>query len=171
MSATTRRWAGSHRHTDPVLVAGEHRLMRERSSDASAEYVATERALYRCDGGERAWQRVAWMDVARVEHAHSSGELILRTWPDGHEPTVRLPVEATSRLRLLAQERVDACQVLVRRVEVGRGVGAVITALREPGTGEISWRAHLLATDGQDDPVTSVLLNRALRELRVQAGC
>ena len=170
MSATARRWTGSHRHTDPVFVAGEHRLLRERSSDPGAEYVATERALYLCTAAESGWRRLAWMDVARVEHAHSSGALILRTWPDGDEPTVRVPVTATSRLRLLAQERVDSCQVLVRRVEIGRG-GAVITALRAPGTGEISWCVHLLATDGQDDPATAALLDRTLCELRVQAGC
>jgi len=164
-----RRWTGSHRPSGPALGAGEHRLLRTSSSDGTGQYVATERAVYRRADGNGAWLRIAWIDIARVEHSRP-GELILRPWPDGGEP-VRLLAGATSRLGLLAQERVGACQVLLRRIDLGNGAGAVITALREPGTGEIGWGVHVIGSPGHDDPATRASIDHALRELRSQAGC
>jgi hypothetical protein len=166
----TERWARPARPAGPPLRAGEHPLLRESARHDDAQYVATEKAVYYRANREQAWQRIAWVDIARVEQSRATGALTLHGWPGGHRDPTRLMVGARSRLPAFTQERITACQLLVRRIDIADDTTVVITAIREPGTDQTKWTVHVNRVWDQD-PTLTALIDRALHETQALAGC
>ena len=152
-----------------VLPTGEHALCRETGPGDAAHYVATERALYHRAAHESSWRRIAWVDLAFVELSRTSRALVLRRWPDDPLPSIELTIAGRSRLPAFAHERIAACQIVIRRVQID-GASVVITARREPGADATSWTAHVdqRCEPGHPDPAA---VDQAIREIRAQAGC
>lgn len=152
-----------------TLPTGEHPLLRESGPADDARYVATEKALYRRGAHDSIWDRIAWVDLALAESSRTGHVLVLRRWPGDQQPTTELTVAARSRIPAFARERIAACQILIRHVRLD-GTRVVITALREPGTDTTIWTAHLdqRSEPGHPDPAA---VDRAVREIRAQAGC
>ena len=170
--AVSRWWSHPVAPASPLLGNGEHRLLSETCDDGTARYVGTEKALYHRADGAQAWRRIAWVDIARVEHSRRTDALTLRGWPGEAPVPTRLIVQAGSRLPDLARERVTACQLLVRHVRLDDGTGVLVTALRESGTDEALWSAQVVhRSGGLTGPALSAAIDRAVREIRAEAGC
>ena len=106
IAVTSRRAAG------PPLTAGEHALLRKWTLIA-ALFMATQRALYHRTTSDPVWQRIAWIDVAAVEHSRSTPTLTLRRWPETDCPPIKLwsaPTPASpGRHTLTAAGRLGPC--------------------------------------------------------------
>jgi hypothetical protein len=153
----------------PQLAAHERVLVRESTVDGT-EYLGTNHALYQRTAAlaARDWRRVGWIDVAAVDWSRPAGRLTLRLWPEAADRAVPLQVSAGSRLPRFAAERVTAFQIVSRRVRIGDGCSATMTAVRDPAGGEVSWRVRL---DGADDPALAPAIDATLATLRGQLGC
>jgi hypothetical protein len=132
-----RRWARPARPAGPPLRAGEHPLLRESARHDDAQYVATEKAVYYRANREQAWQRIAWVDIARVEQSRATGALTLHGWPGGHGDPTRLMVGARSRLPAFTQERIPraSCSSAAstdRPRQPGLGSGSDIDSVDRP---------------------------------------
>lgn len=164
--ASTRR-----RSTTLELGRGEHPLLREADSDAGAGYVATERGLYSRAGGESEWHRIAWIDIAAVDHSQHTRTLTLHPWPAAGSTPIQLHVQDRSRLPAFALERVTSCQILTRRVDVTHDCTIAITALREGDSDTVRWLVQLPSGRALDDPALAAAIDRAVQQLRTLAGC
>jgi hypothetical protein len=161
---------GRRRAAGPRLAKYEHPLLQETDTDGG-QYVATERALYRHGACDPAWQRTAWIDVATVEHSRATRLLTLRRWPEAESPAIEIPVRDRSRLSAFALERVTACQIITRRVDVTEGCAITITAQLEAGASTATWTVRLDRGCHRDDPVLKRAVDRILGDLRRQTGC
>ena len=163
------------RHADsgrPRLAARERPLLGESAPDG-AEYVATNCALYRRNlaSGERAWSRTAWVGVQAVEWRRGMTALRLRMWPEEGNVALSLRVRDRSRLPAFAQERVGACRLASHHVLLGVSCSALLTAHRDPASGDVSWRVRLGSGCDQSDPSLAATVDATVRTLRSQLGC
>ncbi|MBN9618499.1 MAG: hypothetical protein J0H43_02025 [Actinobacteria bacterium] len=163
------------RHADsgrPRLAARERALMGESAPDGT-EYVATNCALYRRNlaAGERAWSRTEWVSVQAVEWRRGMTALRLRMWPEEGNVSRRLPVRDNSRLPAFALERVSACRLASHHVQLNVSCSALMTAHRDPASGDVSWRVRLGPGCDQSDPSLATTIDATVQTLRSQLGC
>jgi hypothetical protein len=130
--------------------------------------MATERALY-ARSAETAWRRVPWAEIASVGWSRLERTVALRLWPtcpDG--PEVAFP--ADSAIAAFIDDRVAASRVLVRHVEIRRGVIGTVVAVRDDEHDVIRWELYVAGKEGLT-PGLREIGERVIAEIRGIAGC
>lgn len=166
--------AAGHAASAGPRLAGRERLLLDEAAPDGGQYVATDCALYhrRPTRGERSWQQLAWVNVRSVHCRRPVHALLrLQTWPELGSAELSLPIAARSRLPGLAQERVNACRVASHQLQLTEEYSALVTAHRDPRSGEVSWRIRLRPDCDHFDPSLAVTIEAAVRSLRSQLGC
>jgi hypothetical protein len=153
----------------PTLARRERVLAREDFSDRGL-VIGTDRAMYLRDGAS-AWRRIAWIDVATAAWSGRTDGTVLRLWAVDGDTGTELQVPTGAAFAVFAAERVSSTQVMCRRVQLGAGSCATVTALRQPGQHAVVWRVRLDPGCDGDDAALAAAGSAALRELRALAGC
>lgn len=75
------------------------------------------------------------------------------------------------RLAELAAERVGACHLLRRRVQVNDSCAATVAAVRDPDSGDVAWTVCFDPSCDTGDTAVTTAMDEAVHEMRSQAGC
>jgi hypothetical protein len=174
---TAARWLARRSKTARATTAGlpirhGERVLLLEHAPAGCLVAATAAALYTYGQGEpgRSWCRIGWEEVIRIgwDERHSALTLI-GAGPSGVWRK-ELAADRPSALVELARERIGATLLASAAVRDGDRVAAVVTARRQPGSGEVVW-VTLLSQAGVTN--NQAILARAaavIADLRAQTG-
>jgi hypothetical protein len=152
----------------PHLAPHERVLLRE-SAAHGAQRVGTEHALY-IRGSAAAhivWTRIGWGEVSSVGWARTTATMTLHVANPAGRSEISVPVREHSRLPQFAAERVTACHVASRQIDISAACTATLSAHRDPAGGEITWLVGLDGCGERDAPA----IEQAVAEVRAQFGC
>ncbi len=152
----------------PRLARHERVLLRETADDG-AQRVGTDHALY-VRGSAAAhvvWTRIGWGEVTSIGWSRTTATMTLQLAHADGRSAITVPVCAHSKLPEFAAERVTACHVASRRIDISPACTATLSVRRDPAGGQITWLVRLDGCGERDGPA----IEQAVAEVRAQFGC
>ncbi len=147
--------------------AGE-RLLAVACAAGGDLVAATDWALYHQAG--RAWARLGWDQVGRVDWDEQRHILILTGLPPAVPARTVLRLAKAWDLPAVVAERVSWATVVDQRISLNGEAGARVIARRLPGGAGVTWLVILDHGLDPGDPGVRAELESALTELRAATG-
>lgn len=116
------------------------------------------------DGG---WHSQPWHEIGR---GNWDAESLVLSWTDAANASHEVTLDGSRRFPELFNERVTASVITSRRVDLGKGRGAVVALRRnlDPASDETAWRVTPTGKTDPSDPATRAQLDQLLAAARAE---
>lgn len=171
------RWLARRTKTAQATAAGMpirhgERVLTLDRSPAGALVAATAAAVYARGQAEpgSCWCRLGWEDVIRVGWDDQRCTLSLLGAGPGGMWRKDLALDRHTALVELARERVRSTLLASVLIREGDRVAAVVTARRQPGSGQVVWITLLSPAGAADNHAIRARAAAVIADLRAQTG-